>query len=145
MLEKLDPPFRFALPKVSADGELLGYYTKFIRDLRCGEHSTSHEARLNGQRACVTVYHSRLIRYFTNPAKDEFETLKRVRVEIFSIFLDPLDGCLTSSRGRYSQRSWLLMLTDNHRKPWRRLHRSPQTFLRASAISSQRSAIGRYQ
>jgi hypothetical protein len=83
MLKNLDPPLRFALPKISADGELLGYYTKFIRDLRCGEYSTAHEARLNGQRACVTVYHSRLVRYFTNPAKYEFEALKRVRVEMF--------------------------------------------------------------
>lgn len=83
MLEKIEPPLRFALPKVCADGELIGYYVKFIRPLRSGDCGTAYEARLNGQRACVTMYRAGLDRYFTNPAKEEFAALQRVRADLF--------------------------------------------------------------
>jgi hypothetical protein len=82
MLEKLGPPFRFALPKRTSDGELLGHYTKFIQPLRADAHSTSHEARLNGVRACVTVYPSKVAQHFFNPAKLDYEALQRVRAAL---------------------------------------------------------------
>jgi hypothetical protein len=80
MIGKLEPPLRFALPKQAGDGELFGYYAKYIRAIGSGRDGTAHEARLNGVRACVKSYSSWITKIVSNPARSEFQALRKASV-----------------------------------------------------------------
>lgn len=82
MLEKLEPPFRFALPKQAGDGELFGYYAKYIRTIGLGRDGIAHEALLNGVRSCVKSYSSWITKLVSNPAQAEFEALRKARAAL---------------------------------------------------------------